>query len=456
MTTSYGQPIISISNPSQAEAKQVSASGFAVGSSEYPPLSEDDIQLAGVQGQLSVIPESREAESLTVTESEMDSGDEAIFRFIQDQFAGGQEASGSSQTPASLPFRPSLQPYSEPPALQPYTNPADATPQSANGASVGVPNWRLLSIQSSLRSGLTQHLSGEPGSLPIPQRTETTSMGAHVAESSGQTGQRHVSPLAVKSADTPDHTVVPTAQNERSFNTHTPPAVDLQPTPAHILSPRTSDEDRISSGDMFGSGPSGSRKDFLEASQYRESQVRESEKQPGPTSTGVAALSKPSGMATMSPGPSRRNPNLRLKMDGFGSSSPASTVSNPQGVGTDDVDRSGMPQSASSSRSSRTTLSSSAQDDAAAFLLNTGISPLTATPWTPGSKSTEGSSPKSRHESGSSISTPKSSTFDKQEHEWGQCMVFCIYDLLSYLSFLSCCVCVFFLWFFVVFFLVFL
>nr|QNL15284.1 mitogen-activated protein kinase kinase kinase 8 [Littorina littorea] len=428
--TTIPTTIADASNPFQATVTSTPVSGqHAENQAVYPvlpPLTAADIQLPSpVHGgrhypMLSMITEERESlmPSTQTSESMGSSDDDMISNYIQDQFMsctqGGQDSFLQSLTDQAG-HRPRLEVYPSPPGTE-----------STSVDLQHMPNFHLLSLQSdssTLRSGRNTFTSEEM------QAVHYSLSAVHAAGGSAERSSPRPAPsaqqgysAAQRSMDEPDraHARHGGARGSEAVHAEAANISAIQPGKAGgPLARVNSDEDPISSGDLFGSGP-GNNNDFQEAVAYRQEQQQASphhqqqqlqQQQPASlhihqSSSAPSLLTQPAPTPeVISPRLARKNPNLRLDVSHYQTSTPTRPTNRGE------VQRTSQSSAPPDSAQSQQTQGS---DDA--FMLNTGVSPLTASPLVV-ARQTEGRS-SSRNESGSSTSTPRSSTYDKQEQEW--------------------------------------
>ena len=391
---------------------------------EYPELTVEDFQVAGrghgtvqLPPFLSMIPEAAEQESLSPSAQQSVSDGSSgghMWNYIQDQFSDPAETQQHLvQTSES---RLMLQLYN-------YDDSAGAE-SSLQQQLKTLPKFDLisnsLSDYSTIRSGRNETSSGETVTPEFQAQPQTPAAGSTPVLGVGHApGQAPF--MAQPALDEPDLTHQLASGGRNAAGTQAP---DSQP--GRTLARGCTDEDHVSSGDMFGSGPS-TNPDFQEAIQYRqrqlglgdEEQPPRCQQQPSPPSPSAFLQARPTP-STASPHMSKKHPNLRLDV-----TQPTVRTSTPSQVVTSsnrwshggEGGRASQPTLGDSGSSTRT----QPQGEEDAFFFSTGVSPLTASPMLASSVRPHDARPRSRNESESSMSTPRSSTFDKQEQEWSEC-----------------------------------
>ncbi|XP_070185044.1 uncharacterized protein, partial [Littorina saxatilis] len=423
--TTIPTTVTDASNPFQATVTNTPVSGqHAQNQAVYPvlpPLTAADIQLPSpVHGgrhypMLSMITEERESllPSTQTSESMGSSDDDMISNYIQDQFMscaqGGQDSFLQSLTDQAG-HRPRLEVYPSPPGAE-----------STSVDQQHMPNFHLLSLQSdssTLRS-IRNMFTSEEMQAAVHAAGGITERSSLCTAPSAQQGYS----AAQRGMDEPDraHARHGRARGSEAVHAEATNISAIQPGKAGgPLARVNSDEDRISSGDLFGSGPD-NNKDFQEAIAYRQEQQQapphhqqqqlqhqqRASLRIHQSSSAPSLLTQPApAPEVISPRSARKNPNLRLDVSHYQTSTPTRPTNRGE------VQRTSQSSAPPDSAHNQQTQGS---DDA--FMLNTGVSPLTASPLVVVARQTEGR-PRSRNESGSSTSTPRSSTYDKQEQEW--------------------------------------
>ena len=415
-------PNIAVFNPAVHQALDPGQQALQL--PEYPELTVEDFQVAGrghgtvqLPPFLSMIPESAEQESLSPSAQQSVSDGSSsghMWNYMQDQFSDPTETQQHLvQTSGS---RPMLQLYN-------YDDGAGAE-SSLQQQLKTLPKFDLISNSladySTIKSGRNESSSGETITPEFQAQPQAPAAGSIPVSGVGHApGQAPF--MAQTTLDEPDLTHQLASGGRNAADTQVP---DSQP--GRTLAHGNSDEDRISSGDMFGSGPS-TNPDFEEALQYRqrqpgpgdEEQPLRCQQQPSPPSPSAFPQAHTAPSAA-SPHMSKKNPNLRLDV-----TQPTVRTSTPSRVATSSNRRS---QGGEAGQASQSTLGDSGcsthtqlQGEEDAFFFSTGISPLTASPMLVSSIRPHDARPRSRNESGSSVSTPRSSTYDKQEQEWSEC-----------------------------------
>ena len=385
---------------------------------EYPALSVEDFQVPGKgcgMTQLSMIPEVVEQESLSPSaqqNSSCGSSDGHMWNYLQDQFSVPTENQHQQgQAPGS---RLTLQLYN--------AGDSAGAEHSLQQRLMALPKFELLETSlsdcSTLQSGRNAPSSGEM--IPLESQSQSPAPGPGFNPMSGVGSAPEQVPFtAQQTLDDPD-LAYQLAHGGENVTSNAVATTQGQGDQANLpLTQASSDEDHISSGDMFGSGPS-SNPSFQEVLQYRQGQSSLGEEQ---QRGGQQQSSNPSPSAfprtdisgAVSPCMSRKHPNLRLDV-----TKPTILASTPCRPSA-----SNRQSQRGSEQASQSTLNNSEYSTHTQLqvedVFNTGMSPLTASPVvTPGFRPHE-SRPRSSNGSGSSLSTPRSSTYDKQEQEWSEC-----------------------------------
>ena len=397
---------------------------------EYPALTAEDFQVSdkehGVSqlpALLSMIPEATEQESLSPPAQQSGSPDSSgghMWNYMQDQF---------SDPAGNHPHQLFQWPGSHQPRLPLYGSDRSSTrvDQPLNPWLLALPkfsdllNTCSLSDSSTLRSGRNTSSSGEMPTLtsqpqppgPGPGYTPASGEGAFAAQ---------------RTLDEPD-LARPRAQPSRGESNVAPSAeAASQGQEGGLAHPRqavaSADEDHFSSGDLFGSGPS-NNPGFVEALRYRQPSLAGEQQQLSPPPPASLAQAIPTARAA-SPCMSRKNPNLRLDVTKPSSVLTSTPTRAPTGSSRHSRGEADRPSQSALDDSGYSTHTHPHGGDGDPFPFDSGISPLTASPLL--TSSVKPSDARSRNGSGSSVSTPKSSTYDIQAQEWGEC------------CFVQCCV----------------
>ncbi|KAL8599874.1 hypothetical protein ACOMHN_025406 [Nucella lapillus] len=386
-----------------------------------PALSPEDFQLSANRcgtallptTALSIIPEGVEQESVSPSaqgdSSGGNSGEGTMWNFIQDQFSC-QPADSGDQLMQSL-----RQQSVNRPRLELYDPCSLTTSQEAwreevcRQPPVLLPRFELL--QSSLSDSSTLRSckiasSEEPSAVMMTASSEENTSSKETTFSKKTASSKETSTPSQQTSqvqgcgqnDEPDYTLPVSASlvEEKSGSTTSASSPAKKDPTGSPLTLGGGEEEHISSWDIFGEGPP--INPFTEAYQYR----RQQEKSLPPVTSASQQTLPRMSQPTRSLAKKQPN-NLRLNM-----SKPV--LSSTAHSGEADT----TPQA----------WGSSAHPGDNTFLLHTGVSPMTASPVftsTPPPSSTPWSSEgrsRSRNESGSSASTPKSSTFEQQELEY--------------------------------------